>query len=249
MGFKDHFSGHAKTYQAYRPGYPQELFAWLAEQTPQHLRAWDCATGNGQAARGLAPYYREVIATDASDAQIANAEPLAGVQYRVATAEASGLAANSVDLITVGQAYHWFDHTAFHREAKRVLRPGGVLAIWTYHLFRTPRPELDAVIQHYYRDIVGSYWPPEREWVDKGYRDMPFPFAELQVPDFRIKLEWTLEQVLGYLRSWSATQAYIKARGDDPLLSLAHELQQHWPDSPSMPITWPMAVRAGRHIE
>ena len=246
MGFKDHFSAHAETYQAFRPDYPQELFAWLSDLTPRHQRAWDCATGNGQAAQGLSRYYDEVIATDASETQIAQANPLPGVQYRVASAEASGLAENSVDLITVAQAYHWFDHQAFHQEAKRVLHPGGLLALWTYHLFHTPRPEFDAVIQHYYRDIVGAYWPPERVWVDHGYRGMEFPFVELDAPEFTIELEWTLEHVLGYLRSWSATQAYSKATGKDPIQSIEHKLQRHWPDTVNLTIIWPMALRVGR---
>ena len=245
--FKDHFSAHAETYQTYRPDYPQELFEWLAQTTPQHKCAWDCATGNGQAVPGLLTYFDEVIATDASETQIGHARPWPGVQYRVASAEASGLANASVDLITVAQAYHWFDHAAFHREARRVLRPGGTLAIWTYQLFHTTRPAIDALINHYYRNIVGAYWPPERYWAEQGYRGMEFPFYELDAPVFNIQLEWSLEHLLGYLRSWSATQTYIKSKGTDPLLSILQELQQLWGNSTSLSITWPIALRVGRY--
>jgi len=245
--FKDHFSQHADTYHSYRPDYPQDLFSCLAGLTERHDRAWDCATGNGQAVPGLLPHYREVIATDASEAQLALAQDMPGATFRLATAEASGLEDASVDLITVAQAYHWFDHAAFHREAQRVLHPGGVLAVWTYQLFHTDKSALDALVRHLYENVVGPYWPAERYWAEQGYRGMDFPFEELTLPPFQIQLEWTMEQLLGYLRSWSATQAYIKSKGRDPLDSIMHELQTAWESDSVLQMTWPIALRAGRH--
>ena len=246
-GFKDHFSKHAVTYRAYRPDYPQELFSWLAGLTAGHERAWDCATGNGQAVAGLLSHYRQVLASDASEAQLALAEALPGVVYKLAPAEASGIEADSIDLVTVAQAYHWFDHAAFHHEVQRVLHPDGVLAIWTYQLFHTNRPAVDELVKHLYEQIVGPYWPPERAWAEQGYRGMDFPFEEVQPPPFQIELEWTMQQLLGYLHSWSATQAYIKSMDQDPMDLIMDDLKTAWGDASRMNITWPIAIRVGRH--
>jgi SAM-dependent methyltransferase len=212
--FKDHFSANAIGYAASRPDYPAELFAFLAGTVDRHELAWDCATGNGQAARGLAAHFRAVVATDASARQIENALPRRGVSYRVAPAEMSGLAAASVDLLTVAQAVHWFDLPLFYAEVERVLRPGGVLALWCYERLRVD-PAIDPLIESFYMDTLGPYWPPERRWVESGYRDLPFPFAELPVPAFEMRAEWTLDQVLGYVATWSALQAYRAALHQD----------------------------------
>ena len=73
----DHFSAHAQNYARFRPTYPTELFAWLASQSPGHRLAWDCGTGNGQAALGLADHFVHVHATDLSPQQLAQARALA----------------------------------------------------------------------------------------------------------------------------------------------------------------------------
>ncbi|HTQ81570.1 MAG TPA: class I SAM-dependent methyltransferase, partial [Thermoanaerobaculia bacterium] len=182
MTFKDHFSGHAASYAAHRPGYPPELFAYVTSLTAGKDLAWDCATGNGQAAVALAETFDQVIATDASPQQLAHAPAHPRIEYRVATAEDSGLAPASIDLLTVAQAVHWFDFDRFYAEARRVLRPGGAIALWTYNLLR--HPALNELIDHLSQKIVGAYWPPERRWVDEDYRNLPFPFPELPSPAF-----------------------------------------------------------------
>lgn len=246
MGFKDHFSEHAQAYRRFRPGYPDALFRYLSELSPDLDRAWDCGTGNGQAAVALAAHFREVIATDASAEQLAHAGGPVNVRFDVAGAEASGLAAASVDLITVAQAFHWFDQPRFFAEAERVLRGGGILAIWTYGVMHVD-PVVDALIQRFYRDIVGPYWPPERAQVDAGYADARLPFPELEVPYFEMSAQWPLEAVLGYLRTWSATQRYIRERGEDPTEGLRRALTRAWPqtDVPRT-VTWPLQVRVAR---
>ncbi|WP_127475388.1 class I SAM-dependent methyltransferase [Sulfurivermis fontis] len=246
MGFKDHFSGHAADYTRYRPGYPYALFAWLAQQAPGHERVWDCATGNGQAALGLAAHFDAVIATDASANQIAAATAHPRVRYAVAPAEASGIAAHSVDLITVGQALHWFDFPAFYAEAARVLKPGGVLAAWSYGLMQIS-PAVDAAVWRLYEPITGAYWPPERRYVEEQYHTLPFPLDEIAAPSFAMEAQWTLEQLLGYLGTWSAVQRYRKERGNDPLQLIADELAAAWGGADTVRrVVWPLSMRVGR---
>src|ERR1700730_13525034 len=186
MPFKDHFSAHASDYAKFRPHYPRELFAYLAGIASERECVWDCATGNGQAAVTLGEFFQHVIATDASEKQVANGQPHERVTYRVASAEQSGLSKESVDLVTVAQALHWFDREAFFAEAERVLKPNGVLAVWCYNLFKVA-PETDRLVETFYRETVGPYWDFERRLVETGYRTIAFPFDELQLPEFRMQ--------------------------------------------------------------
>lgn len=246
MGFKDHFSGQAAAYRRFRPSYPEALFRHLSDLAPAHDRAWDCGTGNGQAATALAAHFHEVVATDASVEQIERASGPSNVRFRVAAAERSGIAAASVDVITVAQAFHWFDQPRFFDEVRRVLREGGILAIWTYGVMRID-PAVDEVISRFYRDVVGPYWPPERAQVDAGYADAELPFPELPPPRLEMSAAWSLHDVLGYLRTWSATQRYMRARGEDPTRNLKAVLDEIWPDPDrARAVSWPLHVRLAR---
>jgi SAM-dependent methyltransferase len=246
VSFADHFSGVSAGYAAFRPRYPDALFDLLAAAAPAREAAWDCGTGNGQAAIGLARHFTHVVATDASDAQIAHATPHPRVTYRVAPAEASGLDDHSVDLVTAAQAVHWFDRPRFWAEARRVLRPHGVVAVWTYRLFSIAA-ELDAIVRRFYQDTVGPFWPPERKLTEEHFRTIEFPFDEFVVPGFTIEQPLTLDDVTGYIRTWSATRGFIRQHGRDPVDDLAAELAPVWGD-PREPrlARWPVAVRAGR---
>jgi SAM-dependent methyltransferase len=243
--FKDHFSTQSSCYQRYRPVYPPALFAWLARQTPQQQLAWDCATGSGQAALALAEYFARVIATDASAQQIAQRQPHTGVEYLVAVAEQPPLADASVDLITVAQALHWFEQTAFYRQALRVLKPHAVLAVWSYKLLSIT-PPIDAVITHYYQDIVGAYWPAERTLVEQGYPPLPAPFRAIEPPVFAMTSHWDMYALLGYLDTWSASVYYHKAEHHDPLSRIQTALTQAWGDpSQRYRVHWPLHIRVG----
>lgn len=246
MAFKDHFSETAAGYASFRPRYPEALFDFLAGAALRRERAWDCATGSGQAAIGLARHFNQVIATDASIEQIAHALPNPRVDYRVAPAEKSGLEPESIDLVTVAQALHWFDIPAFFQEVKRVLIPKGLLAVWAYQLF-TIDPPLDRIVLRFYAETLGPYWPPERKMVEEGYRSIPFPFAELKTPSFYIESSVMLSQLAGYLRTWSAVQRYIKDRGHDPVEPLLAEMAPLWgdPDTPRL-LRTPLCLRVGR---
>ena len=244
--FADHFSGVAERYAASRPDYPSRLFAYLARMASGRRRAWDCATGNGQAARALARHFEEVIATDASARQLSVARRHRRVRYEVARAEDSGLEAESFDCVTVAQSLHWFDISAFWSEVRRVLVQGGVLAVWCYDLLRTD-PGVDAVLDHLYRDVVGPYWPPERAVVEHGYRTLDFPFAEEIPPAFRMEKRWKLEALVEYLGTWSATQRYMEARGEDPIAHVHDELRRAWGRASRVRrVVWPLDLRIGR---
>jgi len=246
---KDHFSGHADRYEAFRPTYPAPLFAYLAALCPSHDLAWDCATGNGQAAVALAGTFRAVIATDASQKQIDQAHPRANVRYLVGPADEVPIGDHSVDLVTVAQALHWLDLPGFYAEVRRVIRPAGVIGVWCYQL-HTIAPDIDAIIHRLYSDIVGADWPPERRLVEDGYRTLAFPFAEVAPPAFQMVHSWDLDHLLGYLGSWSSVQRYRTRTGLDPLELIRSELEAAWGDrAQSRDVTWPLHLRAGRVIE
>jgi ubiquinone/menaquinone biosynthesis C-methylase UbiE len=243
----DHFSRVAVEYASFRPHYPDQLFTTLAQLAPGRRRAWDCATGSGQAAIGLARSFECVVATDSSAAQVRQAAAHPKVRYAVARAEAASLGDQSVELITVAQALHWFDLERFYGEARRVLTPGGVLAVWTYANLQVDRGPIDAALYEFYTDVVGAYWPDERRLVETGYRTLPFPFDEFPVDSPPMTASWNRSRLLGYVRTWSAVQRYVEATGMNPVPRLGERIALHWSD-PEVPreIEWPLTVRAGR---
>ena len=245
-GFKDFFSSRTDDYTRYRPGYPPDLFAWLAELTEGHETAWDCGCGNGQASVGLAPYYRQVIATDPSQNQIEKARRRERITYAVASAEQSGLADGSADLILVAQALHWFDFGRFYDEVHRVAKPGGVIAALSYGELQVSG-EPDAVVSRFYHGIIAPYWPPERKHVDEGYRNIPFPFPRIEAPAFAMEVDWNMAQLLGYLGTWSALKEYEKRHGRDPRELIEAELREAWGDpGQTRRISWPLTLLVGR---
>jgi SAM-dependent methyltransferase len=244
-GFNDHFSGHAADYAAYRPTYPPALFELLAALPRHRGLALDCATGNGQAAIGLAEKFDRVLAIDASREQLANARRHPRIDYRVARAEDTGVESGTVDLVSVAQGVHWFDFDRFYAEARRLLAPGGAVAVYTYNLARVD-PAFDRVLDRLARELVGPYWPPERRWVDEEYRTLPFPFAEVATPRLVNEERWRLDRLLGYVATWSACRRYRQATGRDPIKMMQDELTAAWGEpSRERPVRWPIFLRAG----
>jgi SAM-dependent methyltransferase len=242
--FTDHFSPQAADYEKFRPAYPPALFEWLAVQAPARSLALDVASGNGQAALALAPHFDAVIGCEPSAAQLAAARAHPRIEYRRETAESLSLPDGSVDLLTVAQAAHWFDWPVFCREAARVLKPGGVLAIWSYaHCAVTPG--VDRVIGDFARDVVGPYWPRERHLVDEGYRDLALPFAPLAPPPLEMSADWGHAEMHGYIGTWSAVTRCRTRTGRDPMALLAPPLAAAWGEG-ARTVRWPLVVKAAR---
>lgn len=243
--FQDHFSDRAASYRAFRPTYPPELFAWLADLAPARDLAWDCASGNGQAAVPLASHFAHVLATDASAEQIAHAEHNTKVTYAVAPAEACPLPNASADLVLIAQALHWVDRPAFFAEARRVLKPGGIVAV-TCYLAPSVSPAVDVVLREW-EAFIAPYWTPERALLEERFRNIEFPFAEVPVPALEVSALVSLDGLLGYLGTWSAARAFEKRHGTNPLEAFVPKFASVWGCGEcAHTLRWELTGRAGR---
>ncbi len=239
---KDYFSQQAGTYASFRPHYPADLYAYLFNKVKRFDKAWDCATGNGQVASELAKHFKSVEATDISQQQLDNALSATNIHYSLCPAEQTNFPDHSFDLITVGQALHWFDQPAFFKEAVRVANPGASLAVWGYAIISV-NEEIDKLFYNYYEGTVGSYWDQARKHIENEYADFHFPFAAIDHQRFTLQLQWTVEHYLGYLRSWSATQKFINQNGFDPLKNLSVEIARFWKPAEIKTVQFPIFLK------
>jgi ubiquinone/menaquinone biosynthesis C-methylase UbiE len=242
---KDYFSGHAKNYAAFRPTYPDELYAFILKHVANKQNAWDCGTGNGQVAGQLAKHFKHVDASDISQKQIEQAPKVENISYHVCPAEKTPFPDNRFDLITVAQALHWFDLEKFYGEVKRVAADGAIIATWGYGLNSVDR-DTDELMLDFYSNTTGPYWDPARRLVENKYEGLPFPFEPISFPDFSIAVKWTLEDYIGYLRTWSATQAYIKANTIDPTVELFEKMSAFWEPDEFRTVAFPVFGLMGR---
>jgi hypothetical protein len=243
---KDLFSAQSNTYAKYRPTYPQELFDYILQFVEQKNLAWDCGTGNGQAAEVLAGYFEKLIASDISEAQISNAVKKKNIEYHICPAEQTPFADNSFDLITVATAYHWLNWEKFHKEATRVGKKNSVIAVWAYNTFSSADEKVNQLINHFYYDIVYKYWDPERRHVENNYASVAFDFDSLPSKDFGIHRNWTREQFLGYLESWSSVQNYVKANHSSPVDLIKEEMDTIWENNVAKAVYFPVFLKIGR---
>ena len=241
---KDLFSAQANTYARYRPVYPAALFDHILQFVDEKDTAWDCATGNGQAAIALAPHFKKVIATDISEKQLSLARTHPNIQYQISAAEQTNFPDNLFNLITVAQAYHWLNFNSFEKEVKRVAKKGAVIAVWGYNLFSTNDPAADALIKKFYTEIVGPYWDKERKYVDNNYNSVPFNFSPLPAKQFFIKSEWSKDDVIGYLNSWSSVQHFIDTNKYNPVDNIISELALLWKDTKL--VTFPLFLKLAK---
>ena len=245
--FKDNFSIQSKEYSFSRPSYPNKLFRFLYKITADHQLAWDCATGNGQAAIKLCTYFDKVIASDASEKQIQNKFERKNILYSVFPAEKADIPNNSVDLITIAQGLHWFDFERFYSEVKRVAKNKAIIAAWSYTMHKIT-PEIDKISDrlNFGGNILGDYWAKEIRYVKEDYRTIPFPFEEIPTPKFTISTKWNMSQLLNYLNTWSAVQKYRLENKIDPMKLIKNELKPYWEDDlEKKPITWAINLKVG----
>lgn len=242
---KDYFSTQSNAYAAFRPTYPDALYQFIFQHVRERNAAWDCATGNGQVASYLAGHFEKVYATDISRQQLDNAVQRTNTVYSLSPAEKTSFADHKFDLITVGQALHWFDRDAFYDEVRRVGRPGGLLAAWGY-AFLNIEPAIDKLIFNFYNNTVGPYWDQARKLVEEEYKSIVFPFEEITAPAFFISAQWNLQHLAGYLESWSATQKYIQNHGTNPVTDLITEVNQLWPAKIVKDIRFPVFLKLGK---
>lgn len=242
---KDLFSADAVSYANFRPTYPDAIFRFLASIAHEHRAAWDAGCGNGQAALKLAQHFDHVFATDVSAQQLKEAPRHERISYHVARAEQSLLESSSIDLITVAQAYHWFDEAAFTEEVMRVTKKNGVLALWCYGLV-TISETIDKIIRELCYDVLGDYWEPERALVETNYRTVTLPFSPLPAPSFLMTAQWSLDHLIGYLTTWSALKKYVQVTGKNPITLLHDRLARAYAGHEFLVASWNITPRIWR---
>lgn len=255
---KDLFSAQSVSYANHRPTYPDGLFDLLAAEAGECRLAWDVACGTGQATRPLAARFGRVVGTDISQNQLGQAPAIENASYHLCSAEqpaeelaaATGLVPGTVDLITVAQAMHWFNYEAFYANVNKFLRPDGVIAIWTYTWPAfTGNSELTTLFKRFADTALKAYWAPERAIVDGQYADVPFPFRSIvnatKEPWGSMQYEWTFDDMLGYMRSWSAYQTALKT-GADPLAASEDTLRAAWGPATRHQAVFPIFLLLGR---
>lgn len=246
MSFKDLFSKQAEQYAKYRPQYPAALYKFLSSVVNSNECVWDCATGNGQAAVHLAEHFDRVIATDASAEQIKHAQPHPKVTYYTAPAENSGIESNSCDLVTVATAIHWLNLNEFYEEVKRVLKPGGVISVWVY-FGHTIESRIDKLMSGFFDDMVAPHWDSGIQRALNFEEAIHFPFERIETPRFNIEYEWTADDFLNYLLTWSSIQSAIKATNTNLLAIIEPDLKTLWGEG-KRKITWQMHMKTGRVV-
>lgn len=243
---KDNFSLQSAGYAQFRPGYPPEMFDFLFAHCRHFDLAWDCATGNGQIASVLAERFKRVEASDISENQLKNAIQKPNLYYQLGAAESPSFPEHHFDLVTVGQAAHWFNFEKFYPAVQRVLKPGGLLALVGYNLLRIDAPT-EALIDHFYRQTLDGCWDAERDLVEAAYQTIPFPFDEIVFPEMATEYAWTVDQLLGYLGTWSAVQHFIRKNGHHPFENgFASEIKALWPEGEIRKVRFPIFGRIAR---
>jgi ubiquinone/menaquinone biosynthesis C-methylase UbiE len=242
---KDLFSAHATDYAQFRPKYPPAFIKYISRLVRYRGVVWDCGCGNGQLSVGLADHFQLVLASDISAEQVAQAPGNKGILYTVQPSEHTDFPDEFFDMVVVGQAIHWFNHDAFYCEAYRVMGPNAVLAAIGYGLMRIS-PEVDAVLDHFYKNITGPYWEPECIYIDEAYNNLPFPFEPIEVPAFYMPAQWSFKHMMGYLNTWSAVKKYEQENGVNPLSLVADDFEKAWGGEERKKVVFPLFVRAGR---
>jgi len=239
------FAIESEQYARFRPTYPTELVELIVSLSPNLYSAWDVACGNGQLTHELSKYFEHVIGTDISQEQLDIAIKNENIQYKVESSAQSSLEKNSIDLITVAQAIHWFEFDSFYTEVKRVAKPDAIIAILGYELLSISK-EIDDCIIDFYTKTLNGYWDERRKYIDEQYSTIPFPFEEMKIPHYSCKLQWNREDLLGYLSTWSAVKKYMKDTGNDAIEIIKPHIYSMWEVNQERKVTIPIITKIAR---
>ena len=246
LKFHDLFSGHAKLYSEVRPGYPTEIYDFIAANVNHTEIAWDCGSGNGQAATKLAEIFSQVFATDSSAKQIEHAILHNNVSYSVQPSENTNFPDSIFDCVTVAQAIHWYDLKKFYNELHRTLKPGGLLCVWGYTWFNIS-DDIDDIVEKTLISSLKEYWAPQTKLLQDGYKDLILPYEQITVPSFKIVVHWDLTQIISYLHSWSPMKSYGEKHGDKGMDLLFEGMIEAWgPKIKKRKISMPIYMKASR---
>ncbi len=240
------FGDNADDYRAFRPHYPDALFAFLAAVAKENRLAWDCGAGSGQAAVGLARHFTRVLATDEDSRQLARAPKAPNIDYRLARAEDDLGLRQEVDLIACACSIHWFDLPKFYQNARRALRPEGIVAACTYDWPWTHIAPIDAILRRLKEDILGPFWGENAALYFNRYETLPFPFKEIESPPFYTPIAHSKGDLVSFLSTWSAVEKYRLRLGGDPLALIDDQLEAAWrAHPPKLPLCVPLYMRCG----
>lgn len=242
------FAKQSGAYAVARPRYPAGLYDWIQSQCERHDSAWDCATGNGQAAIDLARRFARVYASDISPEQVGHGSPAQNIVYSVESAEQTSYPDGEFDLVAVAQALHWFDYARFWPEVSRVARPGALFCAWGYAWFSCDPEILNEVVLPF-RALIEPFWAANNRLLWHGYRseEISFPYKRIETPRFTIELDWNVPELIAYMQTWSASK---RAAEDDAagaeLSQLTDSALTRLAGFPRFTVSMPIEMVAGR---
>ncbi|KAI9486329.1 MAG: S-adenosyl-L-methionine-dependent methyltransferase [Benjaminiella poitrasii] len=247
MSSKVSYTGSA--YSKFRPTYSDEIYSLIYDFHERHANdynlAVDVGTGTGQVAIELSKKFKQVYGIDNLEEQINNATAQDNITYQVGSGEdLSHFKDNSVDMITVGTAFHWFSHNQFFEEAKRVLkRNTGTLAIFGYfYPIIKGEPKANELIKALHTGPFNTYSNDNVRFIRNMYRDIVFPFNEqawyitpksedttnISQPtqDSLMKASMSLDAFKHYMKTSSAYYNYMEENPDkeDPVDKLVKDV-------------------------
>jgi ubiquinone/menaquinone biosynthesis C-methylase UbiE len=228
---------HAKIYSQARPSYPIELVEKIIEfMKEKNVDSFDLAVdvgcGNGQATHLFSPYFKNTFGYDVSENQIKEAKKTSmddKISFYVSPSEKLPLKNDSVSLVTVAAAIHWFNLDKFYAECNRILRPNGVLAIFAYFLptvTNTSKPDLLSKKIEDFLKVLRPYFAKEIEIIEQRYKTVKPPFNEIQRDIlFKNELKWKIEHLIKFLETLSGYQSFnIKNPGNNFIKSFRMDI-------------------------
>ena len=129
---------------------------------------------------------------------------------------------------------------------RRLLTPGVVIALRLYDHCRI-NIELDVLSREYSEKTVVEYWPIENRKAWNFEESVDFPFERIKTPEFLLKVNWSLDEYLKYLYTWSSTQNYISKTGKDPIKVIYNRFRKLWKnENEKKEIIWKLVMKVGR---